>query len=79
MLCTTGSSGSLSCGVREVKSPYEWRGGACHCSRVMVVESGLNAMKKDARGLSRVVEFSRLRYWGGLTFPSPGDLPDPGV
>ena len=51
---TTGSSGSLSCGVREVKSPYEWRGGARHCSRVMVVESGLNAMKKDARGLSRV-------------------------
>ena len=52
---TTGSSGSLSCGVREVKSPYEWRGGARHCSRVMVVESGLNVMKKDARGLSRVV------------------------
>ena len=51
---TTGSSGSLSCGVREVKSPYEWRGGARHCSRVMVVESGLNAMKKDARCLSRV-------------------------
>ena len=51
---TTGSSGSLSCGVREVKSPYEWRGGARQCSRVMVVESGLNAMKKDARGLSRV-------------------------
>ena len=51
---TTGSSGSLSCGVREVKSPYEWRGGARHCSRVMVVESGLNTMKKDARGLSRV-------------------------
>ena len=51
---TTGSPGSLSCGVREVKSPYEWRGGARHCSLVMVVESGLNAMKKDARGLSRV-------------------------
>ena len=51
---TTGSSGSLSCGVREVKSPYQCRGGARHCSRVMVVESGLNAMKKDARGLSRV-------------------------
>ena len=51
---TTRSLGNLSCGVREVKSPYEWRGGARHCSRVMVVESGLNAMKKDARGLSRV-------------------------
>ena len=22
--------------------------------------------------------FSRQEYWSGLTFPSPGDLPDPG-
>ena len=22
---------------------------------------------------------SRQEYWGGLPFPSPGDLPDPGV
>ena len=22
--------------------------------------------------------FSRLEYWSGLPFPSPGDLPDPG-
>ena len=27
--------------TREVGSPCEWRGGACHCSRVMVGESGL--------------------------------------
>ena len=25
------------------------------------------------------MEFSRQRYWGGLPFPSPGDLPDPGI
>ena len=25
------------------------------------------------------MEFSRQEYWSGLTFPSPGDLPDPGV
>ena len=25
------------------------------------------------------VEFSRQEYWGGLLFPSPGDLPNPGV
>ena len=24
-------------------------------------------------------EFSRQEYWSGLTFPSPGDLPDPGI
>ena len=23
--------------------------------------------------------FSRQRYWSGLPFPSPGDLPDPGI
>ena len=23
--------------------------------------------------------FSRQQYWNGLTFPSPGDLPDPGI
>ena len=24
-------------------------------------------------------EFSRQEYWGGLPFPSPGGLPDPGI
>ena len=23
--------------------------------------------------------FSREEYWSGLLFPSPGDLPDPGI
>ena len=25
------------------------------------------------------IGFSRQEYWGGLPFPSPGDLPDPGI
>ena len=25
------------------------------------------------------VEFSRQEYWSGKTFPSPGDLPHPGI
>ena len=25
------------------------------------------------------MEFSRKEYWSGLPFPSPGDLPDPGI
>ena len=25
------------------------------------------------------MEFSRQEYWGGLPFPSPGGLPDPGI
>ena len=25
------------------------------------------------------MEFSRQKYWSGLPFPSPGDLPNPGI
>ena len=25
------------------------------------------------------MEFSRQEYWSGLPFPTPGNLPDPGV
>ena len=25
------------------------------------------------------MEFSRLEYWSGLPYPSPGALPDPGI
>ena len=25
------------------------------------------------------VGFSRQEYWSGLPFPTPGDLPDPGI
>ena len=27
----------------------------------------------------RSVGFPRQQYWSGLPFPSPGDLPDPGI
>ena len=32
-----------------------------------------------ARQASLSLEFSRQEYQGGLRFPSPGDLPDPGI
>ena len=25
------------------------------------------------------MKFSKQEYWSGLPFPSPGDLPDPGI
>ena len=28
---------------------------------------------------SSSMEFSRQEYWSGLPFPSPEDLPDPGI
>ena len=32
-----------------------------------------------ARQAPPSMEFSRQGYWSGLPFPSPGDLPDPGI
>ena len=32
-----------------------------------------------ARQATLSVEFSRQKYWSGLPFPSPGDVPDPGI
>ena len=32
-----------------------------------------------AHQASQSMGFSRQEYWSGLPFPSPGDLPDPGV
>ena len=30
-------------------------------------------------GLHPSMGFSRQEYWSGLPFPSPGDLPNPGI
>ena len=32
-----------------------------------------------ARQASLSMGFPRQEYWSGLPFPSPGDLPDPGI
>ena len=32
-----------------------------------------------ARQAPLSIRFSRQEYWSGLPFPSPGDLPDPGI
>ena len=37
-----------------------------------------NPIDRSPRG-SPTMEFSRQEYWNGLPFPSPGDLPDPGI
>ena len=33
----------------------------------------------DCNPLNFCVEFSRQKYWGGLPFPTLGDLPNPGI
>ena len=32
-----------------------------------------------ARQAPLSLEFSKQEYWSGLPFPSPGDLPNPGI
>ena len=32
-----------------------------------------------ARQAAQSMEFSRQEYWNGLPFPTPGDLPNPGI
>ena len=41
-----------------------------------------NSLRPQRNSLHQVplsIEFSRQGYWSGLAFPSPGDLPDPGI
>ena len=49
--------------------------GACVCRRVHLVVIPWTV----ARQTPLSMEFSRQEYWSGLPFPSPGDLPDPGI
>ena len=36
-------------------------------------------MSDSLQSHGQSVEFSRPEYWSGLPFPSPGDLPNPGI
>ena len=46
-------------------------------SRVSVSRSVMSDSATPWTPLS--MGFSRQEYWSGLPFPSPGDLPDPGI
>ena len=46
-----------------------------HFSRVQLFVAPWTVAQQDPLSL----EFSRQEYWSGLPFPSPGDLPDPGI
>ena len=46
-------------------------------SRSVVSDSAIPRTVAHQAPLS--MGFSRQEYWSGLPFPSPGDLPDPGI
>ena len=66
-----------------------------HSSKALLVIEAKKKKKKKVKSLSRVqffgipwtvayqasqsMGFCRQKYWNRLPFPSPGDLPDPGI
>ena len=57
--------------------------GTCACVHACVLCcSGISDFATPwtvARQAPLSMEFSRQEFWSGLPFPSPGDLPDPGI
>ena len=60
--------------VRLFSRPLCTTGGGLVLSRVQLMTPWT-----AVRQASLSMGFSRLEYWSGLPFPSPGDLPDPGI
>ena len=61
-------------------------GGVCVQSRPTLMGSWTRAVMSDsvtpwtlARQAPLSMGFSRQEYWSRLPFPSPGDLPNPGI
>ena len=55
------------------------RSDVCVCVCVCVWESHSVVSDSVICQAQLSMEFSRQEYWSGLPFPSPGDLPDPGI
>ena len=66
-----------------------------HVNTILTLHMKKEVKSSEVKSLSRVrlfatpwtvahqappsMGFSRQEYWGGLPFPSPGDLPNPGI
>ena len=50
----------------------------CVCVRSLLCPALSESMDRSPPG-SSVHRSPRKEYWSGLPFPSPGDLPDPGI
>ena len=72
MLPSMGSKRVRRNGTTELKVKV------CGSVSRSVASDSLPPMECSPPGYS-VVGFSLQEYWSGLPFPSPGDLPDPGI
>ena len=50
----------------------------CVCAKLLMSDA-LEAYGPRAYQALLSMGFSRQEYWSGLPFPSPGDLPNPGI
>ena len=68
---------SLSlCHLGSPESQRQWFVCVCESHSVMFDSS---TPQTEACQISLSMEFSRQEYWSGLPFPSPRDLPNPGI
>ena len=59
-------------------SPQLLGNPVCMC----LIPSCVDSLRTHGPGACRAplsMEFSRQKYWSGLPFPTPRDLPDPGI
>ena len=71
--------------VKRGKQPvYQWKGVCmcvCVCTRAKSLQSCPTLCDPWTVACQAPLSmgFSRQEHWSGLPFPSPGDLPDPGI
>ena len=63
----------------EVWGPYHWTAREFLKWSCSVVSDSLRPLWTVAHEAPLSMGFSRQEYWSGLPFPSPGDLPNPGI
>ena len=75
-----GPLGDGDTAVTEIYNDHDLTGRAYYVC-VLVTQSCLTLCNPMdlAHQAPPSMEYSRQEYWSGLPFPSPGDLPDPGI
>ena len=58
---------------------HVWFGSLHTCLLSLQLCSTVGTLWMVAHQAPPFIRFSRQEYWSGLPFPSPGDLPDPGI
>ena len=66
-------------GDRLVKDKLFWKSEKVKVKSLSHVQLFANPWTIAHQAHPPSMEFSRQEYWSGLPFPSPGDLPDPGI